>query len=252
MRMGREWLAAALGLALFLGGCAQQGTGFGLDLVPDADVRALGLKEWQDLRGQTPASDDKAARARVEQVARRVLAGAGENPAAWEVVLFKSAEINAFALPGNKIGVFEGMLAVAETDDQLAAVIGHEIGHNKAAHAKQRLNTQAATEIGVNILSATLGGADQETTAALLGAGAQYGIVLPYSRNQESEADLMGLHYMARAGYDPRAAVTLWQRMEQASGAAPPAFMSTHPATGERIRAIEAELPRALAEFRPS
>src|SRR3546814_4029948 len=138
----------------------------------------------------------------------RVLRGAGEKPADWEVVVFQGAEANAFALPGNNIGVYEGMLQVAKTDDQLAAVIGHEIAHVERAHAVERVNSEATTQLGVQVVGGVLqasgtGGGEQE--AELLGAGAKYGLLLPYARNQELEADRLGLITMARAGYEPRA-----------------------------------------------
>ena len=142
------------------------------------------------------------------------------------------------------------VMKLASSDDELAAVLGHEIGHDEAHHAAQRMSTEEAANLGVEVLSSVLGGANAQMTAALLGAGAQYGIVLPYSRNQESQADEMGLGYMARAGYDPRAALNLWRKMEQTAGGGGPAFLSTHPATADRIKDIEAHLPQAEAEYR--
>ncbi|HLO76868.1 MAG TPA: M48 family metallopeptidase [Magnetospirillum sp.] len=243
-----HWLSAAL-VALPLAGCGSS-TGIGVNLVPQAQVDEEGVRAWQQLRAEVPASANGEYQARGRQVADRVLQGAGENPAAWEVVVFKSSEINAFALPGNKIGIYEGMMALADSDDELAAVIGHEIGHNRAHHAAQRMSTDAAAQLGVDVLSAVLGGGNTQMAAALLGAGAQYGIVLPYSRNQELQADQLGLHYMARAGYDPRAALALWRKMEKAAGQGPPSFLSTHPATGERIQGLEAQMPQAEQEYR--
>lgn len=237
-------------LALPLAACAAGSTGLGLNLVDQAQVDQEGVRAWQQLKAEIPASPDSQAQARARRVADRVLQGAGENPAQWEVEVFKSDEINAFALPGNKIGVFEGMMRLADSDDQLAAVLGHEVGHNKAHHAAERMSTDAATQLGVQVLSSVLGGGDPQMAAALLGAGAQYGIVLPYSRNQELQADQLGLHYMARAAYNPRAALELWRKMETATGGGPPAFLSTHPATGDRIQGLEVEMPQAEREYR--
>lgn len=245
------WLRAVL-MALPLAACAAGSTGLGLNLVPQAQVDEEGVRAWQQLRAETPASTDAAAQARARRVADRVLRGAGENPAQWEVEVFKSDQINAFALPGNKIGVFEGMMRLADSDDELAAVIGHEIGHDKAHHAAERMSTDMATQLGVEVLSSVLGGGNPQMAAALLGAGAQYGIALPYSRNQELQADQLGLHYMARAGYDPRTAIGLWHKMEKAAGNGPPTFLSTHPATADRIRGLEAEMPAAEREYSKS
>lgn len=243
-------LCKMLMAVLPLAACAQGATGLGVNLVDQAQVDQEGVHAWQQLQAETPASPDGQMQARARSVADRVLRGAGENPAQWEVEVFKSDELNAFALPGNKIGVFEGMMRLADSDNELAAVLGHEVGHNKAHHAAQRLSTETATQMGVQVLSAVLGGADPQMTAALLGAGAQYGIALPYSRNQELQADQLGLHYMARAGYDPHGALNLWRKMAQSAGAAPPTFLSTHPATADRIQGLEAQMPEAEQEYR--
>ncbi|MGE5515570.1 MAG: M48 family metallopeptidase [Bacteroidota bacterium] len=240
----------AMLVAAPLAACAADSTGLGLDLVPQAQVDEEGVRAWQQLRQEVPASTSAEAQARARRVAQRVLGGAGENPAQWEVEVFKSDEINAFALPGNKIGVYEGMMRLADSDDELAAVIGHEIGHNKAHHAAERMNTDVATQMGVQVLSSVLGGGNPQMAAALLGAGAQYGIALPYSRNQELQADQLGLHYMAKAGYDPRAAIALWHKMEKATAGGGPTFLSTHPATADRIRGLEAQMPQAEREYR--
>jgi len=242
-----------LAATLALGACSGGGTGLGLQLVSADQVAEMGQQSWQQIKSTTPASTDAAAKARVDRVADRVLRGAGEDPAAWEVVTFKSDQANAFALPGNKIGVFEGMLNVAKTDDQLAAVIGHEIAHVEKEHSVERVNSEATTQMGVQIVGGALqmsGTGGGEQIAALLGAGAQYGLLLPYARNQELEADRVGLLIMARAGYDPQAAITLWQNMAAAGGEAPPEFMSTHPNHGNRIAQLQSMMPEAEAARR--
>ena len=167
--------------------------------------------------------------------------------------MFQGQEANAFALPGQKIGVYDGLFQYAKTDAQLAAVIGHEIAHNLEGHAAERVSTQMATEAGTSILGSVFGATgigNSELIAAALGTGAQYGLLLPYSRNQELEADRAGLMMMARAGYDPQAAIELWQNMKQA-GAQPPTFMSTHPGTADRIAALQKLLPEARAAYKP-
>ncbi len=257
---GRAWslhkgvaiLAAVLPLAV--GGCETGATGLGLNLVSQEQTQDMGVAAWEEIRAQTPVTRDVAMQRRAERVAERVLVGADENPGDWEVVVFRGGEVNAFALPGNKIGVYEGMMDLARSDDELAAVIAHEIAHNEAEHARERLSSQMATQLGIDLASAALGagtGADASLVAGVLGAGAQYGVILPYSRNQELEADRLGLHHMARAGYDPGAAIGLWEKM-RADGAAVPTFLSTHPAPEQRIEQLQAQLPEAMELYRRS
>lgn len=239
-------------LALLCAGCAPSGqTGLGFNLVSDQQARQSALEAWEQIKVQTPASTDAAARQRTQRVAAAVLTAAGEKPSDWEVVTFQSPEANAFALPAKKIGVYEGMLALASSDAELAAVLGHEVAHNQRNHAAQQMSTAMATELGTNLAGVALGAAglgSPELVGGALGIAAQYGLLLPYSRNQELEADRVGLNIMARAGYDPRAAVTLWQKMEQ-SGSRPPTFLSTHPAPGQRITQLQALMPEALALY---
>lgn len=250
---------AVLGLAaccMLLAGCAGEGqTGLGINLVSAEQTRDLGLDNWEQIRAETPVSRNATYRRALDNVATRLLRAAGEDPDAWEAVVFQGQEANAFALPGGKIGVYEGMFQVAENEAQLAAVVGHEIAHNQAAHAQQRLSSQAATEIGTQLLGVVLQtgniGAAPEI-AALLGAGAQYGLILPYSRNQELEADSLGVMMTARAGYDPREAVQLWRNMETEGGARPPEFLSTHPGPESRIARLEELMPEALALYEGS
>ncbi len=249
MRSFRDGLLAA---ALILGGCGTDQTGLGLDLVPEQQVQQMGQETWRAIRADTPAATDSRMQDRARRVADNVLRAAGKTPSEWEVVVFQGAEPNAFALPGGKIGVYEGMMRLAQSDAQLAAVISHEIAHNEAGHAAERVNSQAAAQTGVDLAASLLGASGAvppDVAAGILGAGVQYGVLLPYSRNQELEADRLGLGYMARAGYDPRAAVALWERMK-AQGGQPPAFLSTHPAPQQRIEQLQAMMPEALAAYR--
>lgn len=249
--MGGMRAGTVLCLAVLTASCAGQ-TGLGLGLVSDSQAEQMGQQAWQELRAKTPAVADPAEQQRAVRVADRVLAAAGESPSAWDVVVFQGQEANAFALPGRKIGVYHGMMTLADTDAELATVLSHEIAHVERKHSAERMSTAMATEAGTDIAGTALGAAgvgSAQTIASILGLGAQYGILLPYSRNQESEADLVGLQLMAHAGYDPRAAITLWQKMEHGGGQ-PPAFLSTHPSTGQRIQQLEAAMPQALAEYR--
>lgn len=245
-------LLAGAAAAPLLGGC-DEGDGFPIQLVSDETVRQLGLESWQRIRAQTPVSRDRDLQQTLRLVGDRLLTAAGEDTARWEMLVFAGPEVNAFALPGGKIGVFEGMFRVAAEADQLAAVIGHEIGHIQAEHSQERLSAFAAKQFGLQLVSVALQLGDvryANEIAALLGAGVEFGLVLPYSRRQELEADRLGLFGMAQARFDPRAAVELWQRMDRFAGQRAPAFLSTHPAPQARIEALERLLPEAVAVAR--
>ncbi|QQP89309.1 M48 family metallopeptidase [Skermanella sp. TT6] len=241
-------LLAGVAAAPLVAGCDEIG-GFPIRLVSDETVRQLGVESWQRIRAQTPVSQARDLQQALQAVGRRLLQAAGEDPARWEMVVFARDEPNAFALPGGKIGVFEGMFRVAANEHQLAAVIGHEIGHNQAEHSQERLSVAAAKQLGLRLVSAALQIGDvayANEIAALLGVGVEFGLELPYSRRQELEADELGLLTMARARFDPREAVELWRRMERVGGRTAPAFISTHPAPRARIEALEQILPQVL------
>ncbi|WP_083001208.1 M48 family metallopeptidase [Halomonas sp. GT] len=170
----------------------------------------------------------------------------------WQIRVFESEQPNAFALPGGYMGVNTGMLDIATNQNQLASVVGHEIGHVIANHANERASTQSATSLGLSVLSSTSGmqtpGGQQ--LMGVLGMGAEYGIALPFSRRHESEADVIGLQLMAQAGFDPRESITVWENMQAASGGgAPPAWMSTHPSEGQRIEGLQANMSNAMASY---
>jgi predicted Zn-dependent protease len=171
---------------------------------------------------------------------------------AWEVVLFQEDSANAFALPGGKIGVHSGLLKVARNQDQLATVLAHEVAHVIAEHSNERVSTAYATQGGLQIVQALAGGASGERSnlMALLGLGAQFGVLMPFSRVQESEADVIGLELMARAGFDPRESIRLWENMGEAGGGEPPEFLSTHPSHGRRISDLQSQMPKALELYK--
>lgn len=249
----RHILALATLLALVLAACAVSPTGRKqLLLFGDSDVAAMGVTAFSQQKAQLPVSTDSRKSAYVQCVANKLLTAMGQNPSAWEVVLFESAQANAFALPGGKIGIYTGLLPVASNQHMLAAVVGHEIGHVIAKHSNERLSTQQAASQGLGIIQAVMSSGEQTQQKQLLmgalGLGAQYGVILPYGRAQESEADEIGLDLMAKAGFDPSTAVTLWQNMSAASGGkAPPQILSTHPSNQTRIRDIQEHLPKSLA-----
>ena len=238
-------LMGAGAAAPLLAGCGEDPP---INLVSEGTVREMGLRAWQEMRGKMPASRDSGLQEALDRIAGRLLEAVGADPRDWEAVVFANPQVNAFALPGNKIGVFEGMFRVAGSADQLAAVVGHEIGHLQADHGRERMNAQVAKDWGLRILAFVLQLGEVEYAreiAAALGLGVEYGLVLPYSRGQELEADRLGLVTMARAGFDPAEAVQLWRRMEAANGNRLPDFLATHPAPQARIQEIE----RMLAEM---
>ncbi|MDZ7735182.1 MAG: M48 family metallopeptidase [Gammaproteobacteria bacterium] len=218
-------------------------------LVTDRQMQQMGITAFQQMKQELPATRDNQTRDYVNCVANAIIRQLpdGERQQ-WEVVVFEDENANAFALPGGKIGVHTGLLKVAENQDQLATVIAHEVAHVLAQHGGERVSQQLATQIGMDLAGAMAGGdpATRRQLLGVLGLGAQYGILLPYSRAHESEADRFGLELMARAGFDPRASVELWQNMKAAGGAAPPELLSTHPAPDTRIRDLDNQIPRIM------
>jgi predicted Zn-dependent protease len=237
--------AFVLVFASLLVACATSPTGrTQLMLMPESQMEQMGIQAFENIKKQTPVAGGTASSRYVNCVAQAVTREVGGN---WEVVVFQDDSANAFALPGGKIGVNSGMLKVAINSDQLATVIGHEVAHVLAHHANERVSQQFAVEQGLGLIDALSNPqtATGRTLMGLLGVGAQYGILMPYSRVQESEADRLGLELMAKAGFDPAESIKLWQNMSAAGGAQPPEFLSTHPAHSTRIRDLNALLPRA-------
>jgi predicted Zn-dependent protease len=245
-------LFSLITMLTLLAGCATSPTGQRqLRLFPDSAMTRMGATTFEQTKSETPLAKDAKLVAYVSCVAQAIIRQTAPGTA-WEVRVFESPQINAFALPGGKIGVYTGILGVAQSQHQLAAIIGHEVEHVRAEHGNARVSAAYATQGALAVTQALSGAASpmKDQLFGLLGAGAQYGILMPYGRGQESEADSLGQDLMARAGFDPREAVTLWQNMEKASeGKAPPAFMSTHPANQERIRALGQRMPGALALY---
>ncbi len=237
-----------------LSGCVTSPTGRKqLMLLPDSQMNTLGGQSFGQLKSQTPIENDPAINAYVKCIAMAVAREAQEQSSVkdWEVVVFKDPSANAFALPGGKIGVHTGMLSVAKTQHQLAAVLGHEVGHVIARHGNERVsqNMAAGGVLGA-IDSLAKNSPNHGLLMGSLGIGTQLGVLLPYSRSHESEADKIGVDLMARAGFDPRESVQLWKNMKEASGGkSPPQITSTHPSNDTRIAALEAEIPAASASW---
>lgn len=214
----------------------------------------LGLQSYREILSQSQTIESGPEHNIVVRVAKR-LARATGNAAKdfkWQVSLIRSTQANAFCLPGGKIAVYTGILPHTKTEAGLAAVMGHEMAHAVARHGSQRLlrTTLAQTlMVGAQFSFSHMEPGQRQAVMAAIGAGAQYGVLLPFSREHESEADQMGLLYMARAGYDPREAIAFWERMSTAGGQQPPEFASTHPSHASRIEQLREFMPKAMAEF---
>ena len=221
-------------------------------LVSAEQETAMGLSAFSQIKQEEPISTNKMAIDQVHRVGRRIAASVGrELPhAEWEFVVFESEQFNAFALPGGKVGVYTGLIDLVESDDELAAVIGHEIAHVTSRHSGERVTQQmvaGAAALGAEIYMASedMDSSDRWIARTILGAGTQVGVLLPFSRLHETEADIIGLRFAAGAGYDPRAAVSFWQKMKVASSGEgrPPEFLSTHPSPDNRIERLQELAP---------
>jgi len=245
---------------LVLAACSTTMTGRKqLTLVNDAKMDELGVAAFTDLKTEGTVDKDIATNEYMRCVADPISAiipkgGAAPKDGKWELVVFQDETPNAFALPGGKIGVHTGMLTVATTPGQLAAVIGHEIGHVLLRHGNERLSQSVVAQGAMDASSVALNQMKPEYRDAVvggLGVGAQYGVLLPFSRKHENEADTVGQRFMAQAGFNPAEAVRLWKKMEQLSkGQEPPQWMSTHPANSTRVENLEANLPMAKELYR--
>jgi predicted Zn-dependent protease len=231
---------------LLLAGCATSPTGRSqLVLMPENEINQMGLQAFTTIKKETKIDRSTATNRYVQCVAQAITREVGGNS---EVVVFNDSDANAFALPGGKIGVYTGMLKIAENQDQLAAVIGHEVAHVLARHSNERVSQKFAVEQGLSLINAIANpqSGTGQTLMGLLGVGAQYGVLMPYSRIQESEADILGLDLMAKAGFDPRESTRLWVNMGRAGGGQPPEFLSTHPSHSTRISELNAHMPVAV------
>jgi predicted Zn-dependent protease len=243
--LGLRHAAAALAAALLVAAC-QSAPVTGrqqLIVVSDDEASDLGAQAFQEILAESTISNDAEMNAMVKRVGKRIAAASGQDYD-WEFVVIDDPEPNAFCLPGGKVAVHTGLFKVAKNEAQLAAVIGHEVAHATARHSAERMSQQMVLQYGLQAAGATSEFAAQNVE--LLAQAATLGVILPFSRDQEAEADEIGLIYMARAGYDPRAAIDLWRNMEAYTGPGGPEFLSTHPATGNRIAELEAAMPRAL------
>ena len=238
--------------ALLIAACAQSPTGRRqIMLFNDAELGKMGAATFESMKAETPIAKDAKTNNYVKCVANSLLAVTPENTRAqnWEIVVFDSDQVNAFALPGGKIGVYTGLLKVAQNQDQLAAVVGHEIAHVIAGHSNERLSTNQGIQTILALGDAGMkayGVRYQQELMTAFGLGAQLGVALPFSRAHESESDIIGLELMAKAGFEPRQAVNLWQNMAAAGSGSTPEFMSTHPLPETRIKDLREKMPEAM------
>ena len=251
-------LLLAIGFALFQYFGAEKvtnpETGRNARVALSTDEEAtLGLQSFKEIVSSSDLVESGPEFELVRRVAERLVQGAGASTGFdWQVVLIRGEQANAFCLPGGKIAVYTGILPYTRTEAGLAAVMGHEMAHATARHGSQRLLQTSLAQtvmVGAQFSFSELDWDKRRMVIAALGAGAQYGVLLPFSRAHETEADEMGLLYMARAGYPPAEAIEFWRRMQETAGRKPPEWMSTHPADETRIRNLQAFLPRAEKEY---
>ncbi|HEV8185804.1 MAG TPA: M48 family metallopeptidase [Chthoniobacterales bacterium] len=215
---------------------------------------ALGFQTYRQVLAQARSIDSGPQFETVRRVAGKLASATGAAGAEyeWQVSLIDDEQINAFCLPGGKIVVYTGILPVAQNEAALATVMGHEMAHATSRHGAQRVLQQNLAQTAMTGIAVSLSDMDynkQRAVMGALGAGAQFGILMPFGRQHESEADEIGLMYMARAGYDPQESIRFWQRMDQASRSGPPEFLSTHPSHGTRVQQLEALMPKALEQY---
>ena len=233
-------------------------------LVSDQEVLSSSLTQYNDYIKTAKKSTNANKSAMVTRVGKKIAAATEDYLRAngmadevknfsWEFNLVNDPQVNAFCMPGGKIVVYEGLLPLVSSDDELAVVIGHEVAHAVAKHSNERMSQQLMAQYGAAILGAAVSNksaAVQQAANTVYGVGAQYGVMLPFSRKHESEADYMGLVFMTMAGYNPDVAVNFWQKMSAGKSGATPEFMSTHPSDATRISEIQRALPEIKAKYK--
>lgn len=258
---------ACLAAGMFLGACStvpitgrQQ-----LHLVPDAQILSLSYEQYNQFMTENKRSTDAGKTAMIQRVGKRVQGAVEQymrntnntgqlDGYQWEFSLIESEEVNAWCMPGGKVVFYTGILPVCKDEAGIAVVMGHEVAHAVAKHGSERMSQGLLAQMGGMALSAALQNEPEKTQQLAMtafGVGAQVGALLPFSRQQESEADHLGLIFMAMAGYDPRVAVPFWERMSAGSGANPPEFISTHPSDQTRMANLNRLMPEAMKYYKP-
>ncbi|CAH9017805.1 M48 family metallopeptidase [Candidatus Nitrosacidococcus sp. I8] len=254
--MNTKYILFFIGLiSLLIAACTTSPTGrHQLSFYSADEIAKMGDASYEQIKKDTPISNDPTINAYVQCVVNALTTVVPKPPngADWKVTVFKEDQtINAFALPGGNIGVYTGILQTAKNADQLAAVIGHELGHVIADHGNARISTQYTTQASLQLIRVMLSGSEWNGLVGnqlmgLLGVGTQVGITLPFSRAEESEADVLGLEYMAKAGFNPQQSIQLWKNMMTADGGKTPSeLLSTHPSNQTRIDNLEKHMPAA-------
>jgi metalloendopeptidase OMA1, mitochondrial len=225
-------------------------------LISEGQETQLGLQAAQDVLKKEKESRDQLQTERIKRVGRRIAQAANKPEYQWEFHLIEKDTVNAFCLPGGKVFVYTGILELATSNDELAAVMGHEIAHALERHGGERMSTALMLQFGGQAASIALGAGTSPAVAQVFsqayGVGAQVGVLLPHSRTQESEADEVGMIIAAKAGYEPSGALTLWQKMDAygaKKGQNTPTFLSTHPASKDRIKDIQAKMGAIRARY---
>lgn len=224
-------------------------------LISEREEMQLGEQAYQQVLSQNHLSNQKSWNQVLQRVGKRISEAAHKPEFKWEFKLIDSPEKNAFCLPGGKVAVYTGIIPILKNEAGLAAVIGHEVAHATLRHGGQRLTANLGTELGVLVLGQILTGKDnhnRQLILAALGIGAQVGVILPFSRSNEAEADEIGLRYMARAGYDPDEAPLVWERFGAAENSNPPEFLSTHPSSKSRQEELKKQVPSVLPLYKKS
>jgi predicted Zn-dependent protease len=259
---------AALAAALLVGACSTVPiTGRKqVNIIPDSEILSMSYQQYDQFLAENKKSTDAEKTALIQRVGKRIQ-GAVEQYMRdtnntkqiegyeWEFNLVESEELNAWCMPGGKVVFYTGILPVCKDEAGIAVVMGHEVAHAVAKHGSERMSQGLLAQMGGVALSEALKtqpGQTQELAMTAFGVGAQYGALLPFSRKQDSEADHLGLIFMAMAGYDPKVAVPFWQRMSQGGGGKPPEFMSTHPSDETRIANLQRLMPEAQKYYKPA
>ena len=262
----KRWMGAWVALMLLAGCSSVPLTGRKhVLLVSDQEVLSSSLTQYNDYIKTATKSSNAKQSAMVTRVGQKIAAATEQylrqnglesevKNFAWEFNLVKDQQLNAFCMPGGKIVVYEGLLGIVSSADELAVVVGHEVAHAVAKHSNERMSQQLMAQYGAAILGQAVSNrstAVQQLATSVYGIGAQYGVMLPFSRKHESEADYMGLVFMTMAGYNPDAAVGFWQKMSAGGSGSVPEFMSTHPSDATRIAEIKRWLPEIKAKYQP-
>ena len=249
------WRWLLIGAALLAVGCqAVEYTGRSqMNLVSEGDEKKLGVDAYQDILKKTPLSKNQAWQAQLKRVGQRISTAAAKPDYQWEFNVLQGKEVNAFCLPGGKVAFWEGIIPITQDDNGIAVVMGHEVAHALARHGAERMTQSMGVEAIGQILSIGVGMVNPGYTEAFsqaYGIGTNVAVILPWGRSQESEADHIGLILMAKAGYDPSAAVGFWERMSKVQqDGKPPEFLSTHPSDDTRIAQIKQWIPEAMTYY---